>query len=150
MRCRRYLKSFLTDKVELILHRQCHGCWWPGFLYHKVINGYGIDLILLEHFGLSTRINNNGPKFRMWTWLWNDKPVGGTWHSESSSSSKFKWWVLQNSTTKQEQRHFVDISKHIQALLVCVIWHQWSPKVNQTGNQKAHFLTLKLHSSFYG
>ena len=118
-----YVKSFITEnKVQLILHRQCHGCWWPGFLRHKVINSHDIDLIWMEHFGFSTIIvkySTTNTILGSELCIKIKKPVGGIWHSE---------------------RHFVDISKHIQVSLYFASGHPWNHKAHQVGNQKAHFL----------
>ena len=49
MRWQRLSKSLLVeDKDLLILHIQCHCCWWPGDARVEGINGHGIEIVLLN------------------------------------------------------------------------------------------------------
>ena len=51
----RLLKHSLTeDKINM--HSQYHGYWWPGYLHRQSINSHGIDLVIPEYCGCSTRI----------------------------------------------------------------------------------------------
>ena len=44
-------------------------------------------------------------------------------------------YFQQNTTIKQEQKHFADINKHIEALLNSASGHQGNHKAHQAGNQ---------------
>ena len=47
----RYLKSFLVeDKNLFIMHIQCNGHWWQGFLGSQGISSYDIELTIPEYF----------------------------------------------------------------------------------------------------
>ena len=44
----------LEKEVKILLH-QYHGCLWPGYARNSSTSSHGIDLILMQYSGLSTR-----------------------------------------------------------------------------------------------
>ena len=50
------VKSFFVEgKDLLILHTKYHGRWWPGDVRGQGINSHGIDLVLSQYSGSSTK-----------------------------------------------------------------------------------------------
>ena len=52
----RWFKSLLVeDNNQLILHGQCHGCWWPGDARSQSISSHDIGPVGLEYPNFSTK-----------------------------------------------------------------------------------------------
>ena len=57
--------SLIKDNDPFIQHTKYYDFWWPGDRRSQIISSYGIYIVLLEYFGLSTR-NFNCTKLSPW------------------------------------------------------------------------------------
>ena len=74
------LKYFMDGKVSIMLHSRYHGWWWPGDAWSQGINSNGIDPIITEYSGHSTRavtITSLLVRFMGPTRFWGREDPGG-------------------------------------------------------------------------